>query len=144
MAENSFKISLVTPQGKLLDGSATYASIPAHDGQMGFAPGRAPIVMKLGLGTMSVRFAVDAKGGGGERSYLVEDGFAQMVNGKLTVLTTRAIPAEELEVAQAEAELRSVEGKGATRPEDTQRLTRDKDRARLKVRMARERSGKGI
>jgi len=140
----SFLIRLVTPQGKLLDEPATYASIPAHDGQMGFAPGRAPIVLKLGLGPMTVSFPTTAKGGGGTRSYLVEDGFAQMVNNKLTVLTSRAIPAEELEQGAASKELAAAEGQKASSVEQSVKLTRDRDRARLKLRMAQSRAGKGI
>lgn len=140
----SFQIRLVTPQGKLLDDQATYASIPAHDGQIAFAPGRAPIVLKLGMGPMTVTFPAGAKGGGGSRSYLVEDGFAQMVSDKLTVLTSRAIPAEELEQAEASKELAAADAQRTSTLDDTLRVTRDRDRARLKLRMIQARGGRGI
>lgn len=145
MADKSFAIRLVTPQGKLLDGQATYASVPAHDGLIGFEAGRAPIVFKLGLGEMTVTFANDAKGvGGGSRNYLVEDGFAQMVGNKLTVLTTRAIPASDLVEADASKELAEAEKKSSPNLAQMDRISRDRDRARLKLRLARNASGKGI
>ncbi|MFT3684709.1 MAG: hypothetical protein QM783_07215 [Phycisphaerales bacterium] len=65
MADKSFAIRLVTPAGKLLDGQATYAMVPAHDGLMGFQPNRAPIVFELGLGELRVDFANEGKAGGG-------------------------------------------------------------------------------
>lgn len=145
MAEKSFAIRLVTPSGKLLDGQATYASIPAHDGLIGFQPGRAPIVFELGLGELRVDFAQDAKNtGGGSRSYLIEDGFAQMANNRLTVLTTKAWPAEDLDVAAAQAELSAAEAKKPLSAVEAQAVTRERDRARAKVALARSSSGKGI
>lgn len=145
MAEKSFAIRLVTPAGKLLDGQATYASVPAHDGLMGFEPNRAPIVFELGLGELRVDFANDGKNtGGGSRSYLIEDGFGQMANNKLTVLTTKAWPAEEIDVSAAQAELSAAEAKKPDSAKEMNAVTRDRDRARAKVRLARAAAGKGI
>jgi len=145
VAEQSFAIRLVTPAGKLLDGQATYASVPAHDGLIGFEANRAPIVFELGLGEMRVDFANDGKGtGGGSRSYLIEDGFGQMANNKLTVLTTKAWPAEDLDAASAQAELNAAESRKADTAREMAALTRDRDRARAKVRLAQGAAGKGI
>lgn len=146
MADKSFAIRLVTPAGKLLDGQATYASVPAHDGLMGFQPNRAPIVFELGLGELRVDFAQDGKNtGGGSRSYLVEDGFAQMANNKLTVLTTKAWPVEELEASAAQAELAAVEAKKAGHTiKEVEAHTKDRERAVAKLRLARGAAGKGI
>lgn len=135
MAQKPFAIRLITPAGKLMDGQATYASIPAHDGLIGFEADRAPIVFKLGLGQLRIDFAEAAKAGGvggGSRTYLVEDGFAQMVANKLTVLTTKAWAADELVESDAAAELQ------------TAKSSRDKDRARAKLALARSAAGKGI
>lgn len=146
MAAKSFKIQLVTPQGKLLDAQATSCTLPAHDGSMGVLANRAPMVVKLGMGPLRVAFADSAAGQGGSREYLVEDGFAHMVDNKLLVLTSRAIPSEQIVEADAQAELSAAESK---KPADTSRaqadaLRKDRDRARIKVRLARSRAGKGI
>lgn len=146
MAGKAFSIRVITPVGKVLDAQAVSASVPMHDGSMGFLASRGPIVGKLGLGTLSVTFA---EGGekGGSRDYLVEDGFAQMVNNRLTVLTTRAIPAETLTEADAQSELTAAESRRPTNPADrteAQNLRRERERAQAKLRMARARAGKGI
>ena len=52
MAGESFKCSVVTPEKQILDDQVTYASIPAWDGQSGIAPGRAALLVRLGIGTM--------------------------------------------------------------------------------------------
>jgi F-type H+-transporting ATPase subunit epsilon len=132
---------LITPEACVVDEPVTYASVPAWDGLFGILPGRAPIVAKLGLGELRLDFP-DREGPGGERSYLVEDGFVQMVGEKLTILAARAVPAEEITETDARAELAEAEARrpspDATDPQtEADRLRRDRDRARLKVRMAR-------
>jgi F-type H+-transporting ATPase subunit epsilon len=133
----SFAIRLITPAGKLLDGQATQAIIPAHDGEIGFLADRAPILFKLGMGQMRVDFAPPTPGdpksvGNGTRTYLIEDGFGQMVSNRLTVLTSKAWAADEIVEAEAEKELKAA----ATQ--------RDRDRANAKIRLAKASSGKGI
>lgn len=147
MAGKSFNIRLVTPQGKLLDAQASSAVLPLHDGSMGFLAGRGPIVAKLGMGTMRVSIAEDKAGQGGSRDYLVEDGFAQMVNNRLTVLTSRAVAAESLTETDAQAELTAAENRKPADPKnraEADAVRKDRERARAKVRLARSRSGKGI
>lgn len=148
MAAKSFEFRLITPQGKLLESVVSSVTIPAHDGSMGQLPNHAAFVVKLGLGELRLNFAPGVPGSnqGGSRAYLVEDGFAQMVDNRLTVLTTRAIPIAQLTEADAQAELNKAE---AAKPENASlaaatSLRRDRDRARLKLRLARARAGKGI
>ncbi|MFT3684708.1 MAG: hypothetical protein QM783_07210 [Phycisphaerales bacterium] len=67
-----------------------------------------------------------------------------MANNRLTVLTTKAWPAEDLTESAANAELAAVE---AQKPTDAKALaahSRDRERAQAKVRLARLAAGKGI
>jgi F-type H+-transporting ATPase subunit epsilon len=144
VAGKSFEFRLITPTGKLVDAPAVSVTFPAHDGLMGVLPDRAPTVVKLGMGELKVSIADSAKGQGGNRSFFVEDGFAQMVNGRLTVLAARAVPAEEISESSAQAELAAAEGRSATGLNTTETLRRERDRARQKLTIARSRSGKGI
>ncbi len=145
MAGKTFQFRLITPQGKLLDtGSATYASLPAHDGLMGVLPGRAPMVVKLGIGELKVDFEGEKGAQGGSRSYAIEEGFAQMVANRLTILSSRAYAAETLTESDANAELAEAEARRTATPADAEKVRRDRARARAKVRLARSRSGKGI
>lgn len=134
----SFRCRLITPDACVLDDQVTYASVPAWDGLFGVLPGRAPIVAKLGLGELRLDFADSSKGAGGQRSFLVEDGFVQMVGDKLTILASKAIPTESIDLAGAKAELTQTETR---KPDDSSaasndQLRRDRDRARIKVRLA--------
>ncbi len=144
MAGKSFQFRLITPAGKLIDAAATSATLPAHDGLIGILANRAPIVVKLGIGELKVDIAGDKDGHGGTRAFMVEDGFAQMADNKLTVLAARATSIETLSETDAQAELAAAEARKPADSADAQRITRDKSRARIKLRLARSASGKGI
>lgn len=145
----TFRCRVVTPTAKLVDEPATYASIPAWDGLFGVLPGRAPIVAKLGVGELTVEFPETTTGGGGRRSYFIDGGFVRMSSGELTVLADKAIPAEQLSVSDAEAELRAAENltvapDSRDRQRDADRITHERNAARVKVRIAQGARGKGI
>lgn len=148
MASKTFRCRLVTPTESLLDEQVAYASIPAWDGLFGVLPGRAPIVARLGLGELSVRFS-EGGGAGGTRSYLVDGGFVQMAGDTLTILAERATPTEALAEADAQAELeaasrRQIPADVADRQMELERINREKRRAALAVRLARSGRGRGI
>ena len=95
----SFKCVVVTPEQQVLDETISQATLPAHDGQVGILTGHAPLLVKLGTGALQIELA-----GGQKRSFFVDGGVAQMKDNKLTVLTTVATPATEIDAATARAE----------------------------------------
>ncbi|MCB9848610.1 MAG: F0F1 ATP synthase subunit epsilon [Phycisphaeraceae bacterium] len=131
MAKKTFHCTVITPAERLLDEEVTYVNIPLHDGLMGILPGRSPILAKLGLGELRITSAE-----GGDRSYLLEDGFAQMVGDSLTLLAKSAVPVESLSEEEARAELAEANARNATEGDAMRKITRDRDRARLKMRLA--------
>jgi F-type H+-transporting ATPase subunit epsilon len=138
MAAKTFLCSLITPAAEVLKEQVTHAQIPAWDGLFGVLPGRAPIVAKLGVGVLRLDLAAS----GTSRSFVVEDGFVQMVNDSLKILATKAIPVESLNEAEAKAELaaansRTVPMDHPDRAAETARIARDRKLAELKVRLAR-------
>ncbi len=135
----SFTCRLITPEARLSDTGATYVSVPAYDGLMGILPRRAPFVAKLGLGELTIRHTE-----GGDRTYLLDGGFGQMSGDTLTILAEHAVPVEKLDLAEAEAELAEASARTPQNSEEMASVTRDRDRARLKVRLAREAKGRGI
>ena len=76
--------SLITPEQAVFEKEASYVDLPAHDGQMGFMANRAPLLVKLGTGVLTV------KGAGGETKVKISGGFAQMKGNTLAVLTDKA------------------------------------------------------
>ena len=76
--------SLITPEQEVFEKEATYIDLPAHDGQMGFMANRAPILVKLGTGILTV------KGDTGQTKMQISGGFAQMKGNTLAILTDKA------------------------------------------------------
>lgn len=138
----SFRCRLVTPTASVFDEAVTYASIPAWDGLFGVLPGRAPILARMGAGELRVDFPDSAKGQGGSRSYFVEGGFVQMAGEQLMVLAERATPAEQISATDAQKELDALMAKSIPenvpdRQAKVDRLSRDRERARKKIALAR-------
>lgn len=139
MAQTSFRCKLVTPTAALVDAPVAYASVPLHDGLMGFMPGRAPLLARLGLGELRLDMADTEKTKGGTRSFAVSGGFIKMGDGQLTILAEKAVAGEELSAADADAEvgkLASAAPKDST-PASVESLREQREFARLKAGMAR-------
>ncbi len=95
-----FQCSLVTPECAVLETEATYAEVPAHDGQVGIMHDRAPLIVKLGVGKLSLKAAE-----GEEQHFVIDGGFAEMIDNKLSVLTDQAVAIEDIDLDDAKAAL---------------------------------------
>ncbi len=142
----TFHCKLITPTAKVLDEEVVYASVPAWDGMFGVMADRAPIVAKLGLGELRLDFPTKGSAAGGSRSFVVEDGFVQVVSNRMTILANKAIPTEAISTPDAEAELKAAEAKqvpadAKDRAAQMELIARERRLAELKVRAARSRKG---
>ena len=81
----TFNCALVTPEKAVFEAEATYANLPAFDGQMGVLANRAAVVVQLGSGTLAVQQA-----DGTLRRFAISGGFAQMNKNRLTLLSEKA------------------------------------------------------
>jgi F-type H+-transporting ATPase subunit epsilon len=124
----SFKCVVVTPEMQILDETVTQVILPAHDGLIGIETNRAPLLVKLGVGPLRVDLV-----GGKTSQFLVEGGVAQMKDNQLTILTQKATPASELDVAEAKAELAEAAAKRITDEKSFQERQTDLQRARTKL-----------
>ena len=84
---------VVTPEKTLFDEWVDFVALPLYDGELGVLPGRAPLIGRLGFGELRTRT------GDVVRRYFVDGGFAQVRDDVVTVLTNRAIPADQLDCA---------------------------------------------
>jgi F-type H+-transporting ATPase subunit epsilon len=98
---NTFHCSVITPERAVLEADATFVAFPAHDGEVGILPGRAPLLYRLGIGLLRVETAT----GGGTERFFIDGGFAQMVEDRLTLLTEQAKRVSEIDRAAAERAL---------------------------------------
>lgn len=90
---------VVTPERTEVDRVASYVTLPMYDGELGVAPGRAALIGRLGYGVLKLETDT-----GTERLY-IDGGFAQVEDDVVSVLTSRALPVERLDVAKAEEAL---------------------------------------
>ena len=122
----SFQCTIVTPEAEVLDESVSGAVLPAHDGQVGILTGRAPLLVKLGVGELSLDTP------GGARRFFIDGGVAQMKGDTLTVLTNDAVPPERIDAEEARAELAE-----ATAEQPTEPAARESRERRIKVAKAK-------
>ena len=95
----SFSCRIVTPSAAAFSGSVEYASIPAHDGQLGVADGRAPFLLKLGSGLLRLDTEGDTQW------FAVHGGFAQVGSEGLVVLAEQCEEPSEVDLETARAAL---------------------------------------
>lgn len=93
-------VSVITPEGAVLEAEARSVVFPAYDGEIGILPMHAPLLTEIGIGTLRV-----TKPDGQRITLYVDGGFAQVVDDKVTLLTERASDPGELSPEQAEAAL---------------------------------------
>jgi F-type H+-transporting ATPase subunit epsilon len=124
---------VVTPERSLLDLVADFVALPMYDGELGVLPGRAPLIGRLGFGELRIRK-------GTETHYLyVDGGFVQVRANTVTVLTSRAMKAEEIkpEVAELALAKASEALHKSAGPEAQLEQQRAQQKAREQVRIAR-------
>lgn len=131
MADKTFRCTVITPNKQVLDKDVTAAVIPAWDGEIGLLKQRAPLLCKLGLGTMRL----DTAGGGSERLF-IGGGFAQMKGDRLTLLTDEAKPVSEIDVTEVQAALKEAEAFSPKDPVQSERRQRDLERAKAMLKAA--------
>jgi F-type H+-transporting ATPase subunit epsilon len=128
----TFQCSVITPERVVLDAPATFVAFPAHDGEVGILPHRAPLVYKLGIGELRVQTPTETQ------HYFVDGGFAQMVNNRLAILTEQAKKSSEIQPSAAEkalADARSMPGADSKSQEARELAVR---RAKTQVKIARQ------
>ncbi len=81
---DSLKVSVISPERVLFEGTARGVIAPAFDGEMGILPMHAPLMTLLGKGTLRVDTA------SGELRFGVEGGFLQIVDDQVRVVTEHA------------------------------------------------------
>lgn len=124
---------VVTPERTLFDESVEFVALPLFDGEIGIAPGRAPLIGRLGFGELRTNT------GGTIHHYYLDGGFAQVRDNVVTILTNRAIAAAQINPASAASELETAKARSAKNESEQAEKTRAIDRARAKVRVASHR-----
>ena len=77
-------VTVISPEQAIFDGDATAVTAPAYDGLVGILPGHAPFVTLLGEGRLTLR------ADGQERNFTVRQGFLQVIDDTVRVVTEHA------------------------------------------------------
>ncbi len=129
MAEgHSLRCVVVTPEKAVLDAAADFVAVPMYDGELGVLPGRQAMIGRLGYGELRT---VQGKA---THRYYIDGGFVQVRDDVVTLLTPKAIPAEDLKPEAVQHALKEALQAAAT-AEAQEAQTRAQQRARAQMRI---------
>jgi F-type H+-transporting ATPase subunit epsilon len=127
---------VVTPERALLDETVDFVVLPMYDGELGVLPGRAPLIGRLGYGELRIQR------GGETRRYYVDGGFAQVRANTVTVLTARALKADEINETAAQQALQSAQAAAPTaEAREAHYKAQERARAQLRVKQHAQAAG---
>lgn len=123
---------VVTPEKTAVESKAEFLVLPLYDGEIGIAPGRAPLIGRLGYGEMRLTSH------GETTHYYLDGGFVQVAGNVVNVLTNRAIVASDVDAQVAEKQLASAQSLSTATPELEDIRDRNLAQARGQLRVARK------
>ncbi len=124
-------VIVVTPERKLLDEPARFVALPLYDGEKGVLPSHTPMMGRLGAGELRI------DGPSGLKRFYVEEGFVDVFENTVSVLTPRAIPAEQLDEAVINEQLERIRSQPARRVEEADARRQAAARFRTQLRIVR-------
>jgi len=125
----SLNVRVITPDKVVWDASAEELILPSSTGQLGILTDHAPLLTALDIGVM--RLKVD---NGKWTSIVLIEGFAEVEDNKITILSNSAEEADSIDQATVQAELEKV-----TLLVDQATTKKEKIEATLELRKAKAR-----
>ena len=105
---NAVPFQLITPLSVKFDGEAELVIAVGTEGEVGILPSHAPFLTALRPGVL--RANVREAGGATRRLELaLSEGFMQALPGKVTILADAALARDEVDIAQARADLAAAQ-----------------------------------
>lgn len=98
----SLNVRVITPDKVVWDAMADEVILPSSTGQLGILTDHAPLLTALDIGVM--RLKIDGKW----QSIVLMEGFAEVENNKITILSNGAEEGANIDLASAQAELEKV------------------------------------
>ena len=129
--DSGLRCVVVTPEETVLDSNADFVVVPLFDGEVGIARDHSPMMGRLGYGELRIR------SGDQTSHHYVDGGFVQVANNVISVLTSCAMPSDQVEAEVAEEQLRSALVRKASGDEQIAIRDRTLSQARAQLRIAR-------
>jgi F-type H+-transporting ATPase subunit epsilon len=98
----SLNVRVITPDKVVWDASAEELILPSSTGQLGILTDHAPLLTALDIGVM--RLKVD----GNWTSIVLMEGFAEVEDNKITILSNGAEEGSTIDLSTAQADLEKV------------------------------------
>lgn len=128
---DTFDFQIVTPQQAAFAGQVSEANLPGTEGALGILPGHRPLVTLIKPGTVLVRM------GGTVRQFAVGSGFAEVGDGRVTLLTGFCEGAEDIDANAARAALAEYEKRdGKSFENETELAAHIEEIGRVRARVA--------
>jgi F-type H+-transporting ATPase subunit epsilon len=127
---------VVTPERAALDTTVDFVALTLEDGELGVAPGRSPLIARLGSGELRLRSSNSVS------RYYLEGGFVQVLDDVVTVLTNRAVPAESIDLEATRLQLERALRQRAHSLESIEKREQAVQLARAQLRVAEHAGGK--
>ncbi len=102
--EDIFEIEIATPERLLAREREIRAQIPAKEGFIGVLPDHAALLSELGIGALTYTTPEDHR-----FSIAIRGGFLEIYNNVVRVLTDFADKGQEIDVSQAEKDLKHAQ-----------------------------------
>lgn len=132
MAEEhkSFHLSVLTPEGSVLESEVVYVALPAANGSMGVMYHHAPLVAALDTGIMKVRYP-------DQRTvyYALGEGFLEVKANHVSVLSDFLNEAGEVDIERARKALARAKERMAARAGDLDQVRAEASLRRAMVRL---------
>lgn len=108
----TFNVSIVTPNGKVVDDQFEMVAAKTEVGEIGIMAGHIPMVAPLVIGEVRL------KNGNSTESVAISGGFLEVGPQKATILAQTAETAETIDLARAEAAKSRAEERLNSKPAD--------------------------
>lgn len=129
-SSGSLRVIVVTPEQTVLETTTDFVALPIYDGELGVAPGHAPMIGRLGYGELRI-----GRQPASQRMY-VDGGFVQVADNVVSVLTNRAIPTARLDASVLKEQIAALVAGKAAGEEQLQQRERLLTQARGQLRVA--------
>ena len=113
MAEDLISLDIATPSGSIFQQMVRYVQLPVDNGSLGILPGHMPMMTVTSTGVLKYTNTE------GEDYIAISDGFAEVNNNKVIVLTNTAEDADHIDLARAEAALNRAQERLSHKEKET-------------------------
>ena len=106
---NAIPFQLITPLSVKFDGEAELVIAVGTEGEVGILPSHAPFLTALRPGVLRANVRDGASGATRRLELALSEGFMQALPGKVTILADAALEPDEIDIAQARADLAAAQ-----------------------------------